>query len=285
MTEPPAFPVPAASWNLLSQDDRSEYIRLRNGFHHGQKISSKDRRTVTFHRELTLVLQFLERSPANLEARCIVAGVCFAGRVACVNTRQLKSFLKRCKSSINGSFQQLGYNSLRSKSKTRQCVTTVLPSLFNDQSILRQWTVRVVSSEASFCFVSSFSHANLPEITDEDLLDDGIPRSLDLTPQPKQVTFAPIPPRPPPLLQPKMLDADLPSLTDFDLTPSAPIFAPGFSFSVESFGQLDAAWPDEPVQTAEKDAAPEAKQMKKSKSLGFGFGFGDSWDFFGDGFA
>lgn len=165
-------PAPATFWNSLSQDDKNEYLRLRQSFHNGQKISSKDRRIVTFRKELNIVLQYLERSPENMEARCILIGVCFVGPLICVNTRQLKSFLSRCKSSINGSFQQLGYVALKTKAKARNCCVAVLPSLQNHQTVLRQWTVRVAGEEAPFCFVSSFSYVGLPDITDEDLFDE-----------------------------------------------------------------------------------------------------------------
>lgn len=165
-------PAPATFWNILSQDDRNEYLRLRQSFHNGQKISSKDRRIVTFRKELNIVLQYLERSSENMEARCILIGVCFVGPLICVNTRQLKSFLSRCKSSINGSFQQLGYVALKTKAKARSCCVAVLPSLQNHQTVLRQWTVRVAGEDAPFCFVSSYKYVDLPEITDEDLFDE-----------------------------------------------------------------------------------------------------------------
>lgn len=167
-----SFDPPANStiWDELSQDDKSEYLRIREEFRKNQKVSSKDRRVVTFRKELLTVLQFLERGTDNLETRCILTGICFAGPIVCVNTRQLKSFLCRCKSSINGSFQQLGYLALKTKSKTRNCVLAVLPSLLDHQNILRQWTVRVVSDEALFCFVSSFSKIKIPiKIEEEDL--------------------------------------------------------------------------------------------------------------------
>jgi hypothetical protein len=37
--------------------------------------------------------------------------------------------------------------------------------------MVKQWSVRVVTSQADFCFVSSFSAAGLPEVRDEDLLE------------------------------------------------------------------------------------------------------------------
>ena len=169
--------LPHGYWNILSPEDKTEFVRLRAQFLQGQKISSKDRRIVTFRKELVAVLKYIERSETHKEERSVLVGVCFAGPIICVNTRQLKSFLGRCKSSINGSFQQMGYVALRTKAKARACVVAVMPSLQNEQNILKQWTVRCVSNEAQFCFLSSFSHIELPTITEEDLYDEKKPSS------------------------------------------------------------------------------------------------------------
>jgi hypothetical protein len=284
------LPVPDAYWRLLSQDDRTEYLRLRNSFHHGQKISSKDRRIVTFRRELTIVVQYLERSPDNLEARSIVTGVCFAGRAVCVNTRQLKGFLNRCKSSINGSFQQLGYLALRTKSKARNCVLAVLPSLQKDSNILKQWTVRVMSDHADFCFISSFSKVVLPEITKEDLLEEQPAKFESIQPA-RHVTFGlPEPPMPAPMFQmrqsalplkPTILDDDLPSFMS-QTTPQArgqlPITS---SASVDFFG-FDWDRPDPAPPSEDPWKTPGRLVMKKSQSLSYETVM-DDWDLFGDG--
>lgn len=264
MSLPTELQLPACYWNLLSQDDKTEYLRLRQGFHHGQKISSKDRRIVTFRKELDSVLRFLERSSENKEARCVLTGVCFAGRVVCVNTRQLKAFLSRCKSSINGSFQQLGYVALRTKAKARSCVTTVLPSLQNQQNILRQWTCRVVSEDANFCFLSSFSHVQLPEITDDDLFEEKkapaisqprkyfqSPIALPMTAPQRCVSFDAVSSTSTISLRPKPLECDLlcvseadSEMSEIDLGPMATSFSMGFATSSDldvasGFASLD----------------------------------------------
>lgn len=169
--------LPHSYWGPLSPEDKTEFMRLRANFLQGQKISSKDRRIVTFRKELVSVLKYIERSDTHKEERSVLVGVCFAGPFICVNTRQLKNFLGRCKSSINGSFQQMGYSALRTKAKARACVVAVMPSLQNEQNILRQWTVRCASNDAQFCFISSFSHADLPTITEDDLYDEKKPTS------------------------------------------------------------------------------------------------------------
>ncbi|EAX95953.1 hypothetical protein TVAG_077950 [Trichomonas vaginalis G3] len=164
--------LPPLYWNALSQDDKIEFQRLRTLFHKNQKTSTKDRRLVSFSNELQTVLKYLEHSASGRENRTILVGVCFAGQFICVNTRQLKNFLGRCKSSINGSLQQLGYVALKTKSKARTVVLSIIPSLANDANVLRQWTVRVASNDAQICFLSSIRSIQLPTITDEDINDD-----------------------------------------------------------------------------------------------------------------
>jgi hypothetical protein len=163
--------VPPFYWSQLTQDDKDDFLKIRANFRQSQKVSSKDRRVITFRRELLVVLDYIERRPENMEARAILTGLCFAGPVICVNTRQLKSFLSRCKSSINGSFQQLGFVALRVKAKARECVVAVLPSLRTQQTILRQWTARYVSDNAKFCFYSVYPYENMPEVLPDDLFE------------------------------------------------------------------------------------------------------------------
>lgn len=170
----PAQQVPAASpyWDRLDSACRSEFLKLRLHFHQGQKAAHKDRRLASFSSELEAILNFCKSDPHEYQLRCILSGIAFAGPFVCVNTRQLKSFLGRCKSSINGSFQQLGYNAIKTKSKARACILSILPILNNDATLARQWTVRKASNEAMSCFVSNFNSAELPVIADEDFFDD-----------------------------------------------------------------------------------------------------------------
>jgi hypothetical protein len=156
-------------WERLTAEDQAEFIRLTAELHHCQKSSGKDRRVVSFQKELNLVLAFLERDELRREERSILTGIAFAGRFVCVNTRLLKSFLGRCKSSINGGFQQMGYVAIRTKAKARNCIVAVMRSLTNDAALLRQWTVRGLASNVASPFVSSFPTRLLPEINNSDL--------------------------------------------------------------------------------------------------------------------
>lgn len=180
--------APAAVWNSLSREDQSEFAKLRTSFHQSQKSSSKDPRLVSFSNELHTIISFIDRAKTGQEGRSIISGVAFAGPFICVNTRQLRDFLGRCKSSINGSLQQLGYVALRTKSKAKACLLTVMPSLVDDQNNFRQWTVRYASREARACFVTSQRFPQLPAVTEEDLNEEH--REPD--PMPVRIESAPI---------------------------------------------------------------------------------------------
>ena len=175
------FIMSTDQWRRLSEGDKMEYSKLQHEFHHSANAIGKDRRLVTFSKELLSVLQFLDRDTINREERCIVTGICFAGPFICVNTRVLKLFLGRCKSSINGSFQQMGYVAIKTKIKSRNCILSVLKQLNAEPNILRQWTVRCPTHTSEFCFISSFTSYQLPEITDADIKEDSIPQNkIDL---------------------------------------------------------------------------------------------------------
>jgi hypothetical protein len=183
-----SVPSPRCIWNQLSSDDQTEFLRIRWTFQDAPKVTSKDRRLQTFPRDLKQVVSFIERSPQNAEARAIVVGLCFVGGIVCINTRQLKDFMARCKSSINGSFQTLGYTLVSTKSKARECCLAAMPALRGHRQVIRQWTARVVREPASHPFVSSFTASGLPEIKPEDLYqqqkmerEQTKPKTVDIT--------------------------------------------------------------------------------------------------------
>jgi hypothetical protein len=148
--------VPSNHWNALPTDDKAEFFSLCSGFARDQSTLSRDPRVVTFPADLVRILKFIDRSPSNLEARAICTGICFLGPLICLNTRQLKGVMGRCKSSINGLLQQLGYVTLRTRATTRFCLLRALPILGQNSTQMRQWTVRHVTDACTICFVSRF---------------------------------------------------------------------------------------------------------------------------------
>jgi hypothetical protein len=165
------FHTPDQFWSQLSQDDKDDYVKICSNFRQNHKAAGRHHRAIIFQHELLVLLGYIERRPDNMDVRAMLVGVCFAGPIICVNTHLLKSILSRCKSTINGSFQQLGFAALRAKGKARACVLAVLPSLTIDRFVLRQWTARYVSEHARFCFVSVFPYDSLPFVSPDELIN------------------------------------------------------------------------------------------------------------------
>ena len=289
--------LPNKYWEMLNETEKNDFLRLKQSFDQGQQVSSKDRRVISFKKELFLVREFIERSKQNYEARCILTGLAFAGPLICVNTRQLKHFLSRCKSSINGSFQQLGYVTLKTKSKAKQCVITVLPSLNNFPNILRQWTVRIVSETSKFCFVSSFPTPKFSfTITDDDIFEERknssetpkhknstkfIPSKLPNKPKPNVpetvLSVFPLTKTKPPPTFPKLIEFDLPSISDFDDSEdenTRHLSSIPLSYSLNIIHE-DTIWDDSP--TLSGLTIPDALYIKRS--LSSNFNTANEWDY------
>lgn len=130
---------PMEYWNQLSQEDRNAFVELRNTFT-GENSPSKMRHQAAFQKDLNQVRSYIERRKDQQDIRSIVCGIYFGGKFVCVNTRQLKYLIGRCKSSINNGLQSLGF--ISSKQRVRQIIVNSLPSLANDTPMLRQWTLR-----------------------------------------------------------------------------------------------------------------------------------------------
>ena len=126
----------------LSPEDRECYTALQMSFAQAGHPTSRDRRATSFCEEIARILRFVDRRNEDRELRVFAAGVAKMGNVMCVNTRQLKKLLRRCKSSINNSFQQIGFVAVKMKPCDDPKIAEFLPGIANFPFIVRQWTVR-----------------------------------------------------------------------------------------------------------------------------------------------
>ena len=136
----------------MPDDDVRAFECLREAFAKKQSSLKEDRHIASFPQEIQSIINFVERRYDGREARAINAGFICNGSFLCVNTRQLKAFISRCKSSINSSLQQLGYTSLKTKAKAHECLLSAIPCLSNDLETARQWTVRYSISNRGYPF-------------------------------------------------------------------------------------------------------------------------------------
>jgi hypothetical protein len=134
-------PVPAY-WDLLDDDDRAGYHRLQEEFLDGNFRHTRNARLEQFDAILERIRQYAERGDGNDARRFLVCGVCWLENAIAVNTRQLRLLVTKCKSSINGSLQKMGYTVQVSHSESWKVLFSRLPGLQGHFAELRQWSVR-----------------------------------------------------------------------------------------------------------------------------------------------
>jgi hypothetical protein len=147
-TFPPPRPEPSPDyWDYLSDADKIDYSRLQRDFAGkiGVAKQVRNNRLGTFDGIIGCVRHFAERGDDNDWRRFLVCGVCWLDNGIAVNTRQLRLLLSKCKSSINGSLQKMGYTTNVSHSESWKILSPHIPLLKDHFSELRQWTIRFKS--------------------------------------------------------------------------------------------------------------------------------------------
>ena len=139
--DPPSTKVPLY-WDLLSESDRVGYEALKAKFNEGGVRRNRGHRVETFDTMLDAIRAYAERNDGNDWKRYLVCGVCWMDNAIAINTRQLRLLVTKCKSSINGSLQKLGYVTNTSHTESGSLLFTRIPSLRDRFTEIRQWTIR-----------------------------------------------------------------------------------------------------------------------------------------------
>lgn len=131
-----------AHWEFLSEEDKSEYIGIRNRFHDEIAKSKRGERIDIFITRLKIIRDFIEKEPNDQWKRIVVCGIMFLNDALGINIQQLRILMGKCKSSINGSLQQLGYIAKPLTHDIDQEITKKVPLLKEDHFQLKKWTIR-----------------------------------------------------------------------------------------------------------------------------------------------
>lgn len=142
---PPNPDIPAVLpqyWTLLNDADKNSYSNLKVSFTVGSVRRNRGHRIETFDGILDAIHRFAEQGNDDDWKRCLVCGVCWLDQAIAINTRQLRLLISKCKSSINGSLQKLGYSTNTSISESWKILFSRIPLLKDNFSEIRQWTIR-----------------------------------------------------------------------------------------------------------------------------------------------
>jgi hypothetical protein len=113
-------------------------------------------------------MRFIGSAPGGREDRAKVAGLAAAGPFIAVNTQQLKGLIGRCKSSINNGLQESGYLTVKTRTKSRECILLILPSLKMDPGAMRHWSLRFTRTGAAPMPIE-LQGTDFPLLGDDDL--------------------------------------------------------------------------------------------------------------------
>ncbi|EAY15048.1 hypothetical protein TVAG_019480 [Trichomonas vaginalis G3] len=129
-------------WWLLSKADLHQYNCLRLALTSSESKNQRNRRIATFTEAIEAVRVFAVRGDQYDRIRCLVCGIAWLPEGLAINTHQLKLLISRCKSSINGSFQKLGFTEKLRRLAAANALISVYPFLNENTSELRKWSVR-----------------------------------------------------------------------------------------------------------------------------------------------
>lgn len=129
-------------WQLLDRTDLEDYLKLKYLLEEDQGKSCKGERFDFFSQRLEQIKAYICKDEANKWKRSLVCGIIFLKNGIAINIQNFKILLSRCKSSINGSLQQLGYNTSQSNLAMSEEIKQQIPLFSNSPVELKRWTFR-----------------------------------------------------------------------------------------------------------------------------------------------
>lgn len=133
-------------FDQLSYEDQKSYLDLHSYLSSKECRNNRGQRLNKFSEILTTIHNFCIKNDENDVKRCMVCGVFWLPpKGIAINIRQLHILLDKCKSSINGSLQRMGYNPLPPKNEYFNQLCEYIPSIKNNFAESREWTIRTLS--------------------------------------------------------------------------------------------------------------------------------------------
>lgn len=136
-----AFPAPRY-WDLLSDVDKNDYKRMRATLSSPSCKNRRNHSIETFREVIGTIHAYVFKSEEDQWQRALAAGMVWLADSIAINTHQLRLLTSKCKSSINGSFQALGYSTIPSGAESCSELIDRYSFMKNNFSELRQWTIR-----------------------------------------------------------------------------------------------------------------------------------------------
>jgi hypothetical protein len=126
----------------LSENDQSEYLRLKEIFGLPIWRTIRQNAVEAFRRILTTLEQFVMKGDKEDARHGVAAGILWINNGIAVNARALCKLTGKSKSYINGGFHALGYGTIPFSEDPPCELVQALPYASRSFSVLRHWTIR-----------------------------------------------------------------------------------------------------------------------------------------------
>lgn len=136
-------------WDRLNDADKQTYMLLRNTLSTPTLRNRRNKSAETFTEIIESLKQFVMRGDSDDKNRALVCGIYWFPDSIAVNTQQLMLMLSKCKSSINNSFQLLGYGTIPTGANASPELIRLFPEFKNNYAQLRQWTIRQMMNQGN----------------------------------------------------------------------------------------------------------------------------------------
>ena len=127
---------------MLSDYDKYQYNCLKYALASSASKNQRNMRITNFNEAIDAIRCFAIRGDKDDKLRSLVSGICWLKDGIAINTHQLKALIGKCKSSINGSLQKMGFAQNISRSEAIAALTNYFPFLKDNAAELRKWSVR-----------------------------------------------------------------------------------------------------------------------------------------------
>lgn len=118
------------------------YMALRTLFYDQAGRSQKGERLDIFKIQLKRIRSYIQRGDEDDWKRSLVCGIFFINGALAINIQQLRFLLGKCKSSINGSFQRLGYIAELQTQDVETTLSAQVPACYRSLCEFKKWTIR-----------------------------------------------------------------------------------------------------------------------------------------------
>lgn len=126
----------------LSKTDKEGYIKLRDSLNTPACKNRRNKSIQTFKEVIKTLKKYVIRNDSGDLNRSLVCGIMWLSNGIAINTHQMRLILSKCKSSINGSFQAMGYETIPTGADSASEIIKKYPFFLNNYPELRQWTIR-----------------------------------------------------------------------------------------------------------------------------------------------